>query len=136
MILSATDIASDEIEKVINPRNDFYRQLRKFEVIDNSRYRGLFGVFLGLLKNLVNIEILSLKTQDRNINVLLEESLPHMPELKELYLPSMVPRGKERLKIVKTLAPGLKKLSIADQFVAEAKEIFDQHVEICGISQN
>jgi len=134
--LSSTDIASDEIEKVINPRNDFYRQLRKFEVIDNSRYRGLFGVFLGLLKNLVNIQILSLKTQDRNINVLLGESLPNMPELRELYLPSMVPRGKERLKVIKNLAPGLKKLSVADQFVAEAKVIFDQHVEICGISQN
>lgn len=134
MILSSTDIASDEIEKAVNPSNPLFHQLRKFEVIDNSKYRGLFGVFLGLLKNLINIEILSLKTQDRNINVLLEESLPHMPAIKEIYLPSLAPRNNERINTIKNKAPGIQKLSIAEQFVGESRKILNNDVEICGIT--
>ncbi|CAG9811553.1 unnamed protein product [Chironomus riparius] len=136
LILSEKDIASDEIEKAINLSNKIFRQLKKFEVIDNSKYRGLFCVFLGLLKNLINIEILSLTTQDRNINVMLEESLPFMTNLKELYLSSIAPRGKERLNIIKAKAPFLQKLSVAEQFVEDAKVIFDNNIEIIGISSN
>lgn len=136
LVLSSTDIASDEIEKTVNPSNLLFHQLRKFEVIDNSKYRGLFGVFLGLLKNLINIEVLSLITQDRNINVLLEESLPYMTAIKELYLPSLAPRVKERLITIKNKAPTLQKLSVAEQFVGEARAIFGKNFEISGIRSN
>jgi len=51
-ILSATDIASDEVEKVVNPPTDLFKNLKEFEVVDNSRYRGTLGVYLGLFKNL------------------------------------------------------------------------------------
>lgn len=85
---------------------------------------------------MINIEILSLKTQDRNINVMLEESLPFMTNLKELYLSSIAPRGKERLNIIKAKAPFLQKLSVAEQFVEDAKVIFDNNIEIIGISSN
>ncbi|XP_070508703.1 uncharacterized protein [Chironomus tepperi] len=134
LILSSTDIASDEIEKAINPRNDLFKQIKKFEVIDNSGYRGLFGVFLGLLKNLTNLKILSLKTQDRNVNVLLQESLPCMTKLEEIYMTSMASsKYKERLAIIKRKCPTLRKLSVAEQFVGDAKIVFGKSVEVFGI---
>lgn len=126
-ILSETDIASDEVEKNVNPPPnppDLYDNLKKFEVIDNSRYRGTLGVYLGLFKKLRNIEELSLITQDRNINTLLEEFLPHMHRLSVIYITSKVPRATERFKIINRFVPNLKKITVAPQFFEEAKKTF------------
>ena len=134
MKLSATDVASDAIEKVINPPTDIFKNIKYFEVIDNSKYRGVLGVFLGLFKNLTNLESLTFKTQDRNINVLLEESLRFMTRLNEIYLTSTTPRCAERFRIIKQFVPELKKLTVANQFYKEARAFFDKSVEICEIS--
>ena len=136
MKLSATDIASDEIEKVINPPTDLFINIKKFGVIDNSRYRGIFGVFLGLFKNMKNLDCLSFISQDRNINVLLEECLPNMTKLNEIYLTSATPRSAERFRIIKQFVPELRKLSVASQFLKEARDIFGNSVEICEVCQN
>jgi len=131
--LSSTDIASDAIEGVINPRTDVFQHITEAHFIDGSGFRGTFGVFLGLLKNLPNLEILHIDSQDRNINVLLEEFLPHMPRLKEIYLKGSNVRINERFIILKKYASCLKKLTIAGQYNNEAKDIFrDTFVNICN----
>jgi len=129
--LSKTDIASDEIEKIINIPTNVFKNVKEFEVVDDSAYRGIFGVFLGLFRNLKNIHRLSLKTQDRNINTILE-CLPEMDNLEDMHLTSTAPRLIERLKAVHKCAPNLKKLSISEKFLSDAKNIFPG-VEINGI---
>jgi hypothetical protein len=83
--MNETDIASDEIERVINPYTTLFQNIKKFTVVDESKYRGIFGVFLGLLKNMHNVEELHLITDDRNMCTLFGEFLPRMTRLKKLY---------------------------------------------------
>jgi hypothetical protein len=128
--LSATDIASDEIEKVINPPTDLFKNILDFEVVDNSRYRGIFGVFLGLLKQLTNVRKLSFKTPDRNINVLLEYCLPYMNQVNEIYMTSTANRSKERFLTIKKLAPYINKISVDAQYLDEAKTLFGPSVTV------
>lgn len=113
-----------------------FENLKEFEVIDNSRYRGTLGVFLGLFKHMRNLRKLTLKTQDRNINTLLGEFLRHMPNLNEIYLTSTAPRGSERLNIIKSFVPNLRKLSLTPQFIEDATKLFGNDVEICKIIEN
>ena len=47
--LSPTDIASDEIEKVINVRSTLFINLVEFIVVDESLYQGILGVFFRIL---------------------------------------------------------------------------------------
>lgn len=137
LTLSATDIASDAIERVINPPTNLFNNLENFEVIDNSYYRGILGVFLGLFKNMKNLRKLSLITQDRNINTLLEEFLPNMPKLEEIYITSVAPKATERLQIIKIFVLNLKKLSVASDLVDDAKKIFNESfVQIFSIDKN
>lgn len=82
--INQTDISSDAIERVINPDTLVFSNIKTFEVNDHSQFRGAFGVFLGLLKNMREVEHLYLNTQDFNINTLLDEFLPHMPKLETL----------------------------------------------------
>jgi len=82
-----------------------------------------------------NMKKLTLKTQDRNINTLLGEFLHCMPNLNEIYLTSTAPRASERLNIIKSFVPNLRKLSVASQFVEDAKNIFGSNVQICKISK-
>lgn len=131
-ILSATDIASDEVEKVVNPPTDLFKNLEEFEVVDNSRYRGTLGVYLGLFKNLKNIKKLTLVTQDRNINTLLEEFLRHMCQLNEVHITSKAPRATERFNIIEKFVPNLAKISVASQYVEEARIKF-RNVQVCEI---
>ncbi|KAL7014171.1 hypothetical protein ACKWTF_015778 [Chironomus riparius] len=131
--LSSTDIASDEIERLINPQTSLFKGLENFEVVDSSKYRGTLGVFLGMFKNMRNLKSLSLKTEDRNINTLLEEFLPCMSKLEEIYLTSTAPRETERLNIIKSFVPLIRKLSVAPQFVEEAKMIFGSTVDVCSV---
>ena len=133
LFLSATDIASDEIERIINDSTNLFNNLVEFILVDNSAYRGIFGVFLGLYKNLRNIKKLTFQTLDRNINIILEECLNVMHKLEEICLTSTAPRAEERFRIIKKFVPKLKKITISVAFVDEAKEIFGSDVEIIGI---
>lgn len=115
LVLNQTDVDSSAIESVINPPTDLFRNARVLEVVDESRYRGLLGVFLGLFKNFRNIQILKINTSDRNLNVLLEEFLPTMTNLEEFYLKSFgplaqsVPASSRVDAAVRNCAPNLKK---------------------------
>lgn len=131
--LSNTDICSDAIEKIINPPTNLFNNLKELEVIDNSTYRGIFGVFLGLYKNLHNLEKLTFKTQDRNINTILE-CLPIMQNLHEIQLTSTAPRASERYETILKIAPNLKKIFISCQSANEAHQAFESnHFEIFDI---
>ena len=102
-------------------------------MIDKSRYRGTLGVFLGLFKHLKNIKKLSFFTQDRNINVLLEECLPYMSTLSEITLTSKAPRSADRFKIIKNNAQHLNKINVAPQYADEAKQILGEFVNVCKL---
>ncbi|KAL7014178.1 hypothetical protein ACKWTF_015783 [Chironomus riparius] len=129
--LSSTDVASDEIERRINPTTTLYENITEFEVNDKSTPRGTFGIFLGLYKNMRNVKKLKFNTQDRNINVILEECLPHMTRLEEIRLTSKAPRVMERFRIIRQFVPGLKIISVASQFMEDARNCFDENVQIC-----
>ena len=122
--LSNTDISSDSIEKIINPPTNIFDNIKEFEVIDNSSYRGIFGVFLGLFMNLKNIQKLTFRTQDKNINTIFE-CLTIMPNLKEINLTSTVPRSLQRYQTILLKAPNLKKISIPKQSVEDAINAFE-----------
>jgi hypothetical protein len=109
LVINQTDVDSNEIERIINPSTALFKNVMTLEVVDNSGHRNILGVFLGLFKNFRNIQILKIKTPDRNINVLLEEFLPRMTRLEEFYLDSTAPRIEQRLAIVKKCVPDLKK---------------------------
>ncbi|CAG9810409.1 unnamed protein product [Chironomus riparius] len=133
LIINNTDICSDAIEKVINPKTYLFDKLDEFKLIDKSGFRGLFGVFLGFFKNLRNIKKLTFDTQDRNILVILEECLPKMRNLEEICLTSKLPNSVKRFEIIKKLVKGLKKLTIPAELVTIAEKIFDIQVEIVEI---
>ncbi|KAL7014192.1 hypothetical protein ACKWTF_015794 [Chironomus riparius] len=134
-VLCETDIASDEVEKRVNPPTKLFENLEEFEVVDKSRYRGTLGVFLGLFKKMRNIRKLTLITQDRNINTLLEEFLRFMPHLNEIYITSKVARVTERFKIINRFVPNLNKISVAPQYLEEAHTTF-QNIQICETVEN
>lgn len=56
-----------------------------------------------------------------------------MTRLEEIYLTSNAPREMERFRIIREFVPGLKKLSIASQFINIAKSLYDTNIEICEI---
>ena len=108
--------------------------IKEAHLIDESGYRGTFGVFLGLLKNLFNLEVLYVDSQDRNLNVLFEEFLQRMSKLKAIYLSITSTRVVEILNTIKNLVPSLERLTIGCQYVEEARNIFQSNfVEICAI---
>lgn len=121
---------SREIEDVINPTTDLFDGVTYFEVDDKSGYRCILGLFLGLFKNFRNITSLKLQTPDRNINVLLQEFLPRMRNLREIYIDSMAPRKEERLNIIRNFVPLLSKICVADEYVEESRQFFGDNVEV------
>jgi len=133
--LSNTDISSDAIEKIINLPTDLFNNLKEFEVIDNSSYRGIFGVFLELYRNLENLKKLTFRTQDRNINTILE-CLSIMPNLEEIQLTSTAPRALERYKTILKLAPNLKKMNIPKSCVDEAQGYVRGRIEIVALDDD
>jgi len=130
LLLTQTDVDSSEVERVINPYTDRFHNVDNLEVMDRSGYRRIFGVYLGLMKNFRNIKKIKLETQDRNINVLLQEFLPQMTQLTEISLDSKAPRVEERFEIIRNYVPELKTLSVAQEFVANAKSFFGNDVEV------
>ena len=133
LILNNTDICSESIEKIINPKTLLFDNLEEFSLIDKSQFRGLFGVFLSLFQNLRNIKKLTFDTQDRNIAVILEECLPQMKKLEEICLTSTAPNPRVRFEAVKKSVKNLKKLTIPTELMALAKTVFGDRIEILGI---
>ncbi|KAL7014181.1 hypothetical protein ACKWTF_015786 [Chironomus riparius] len=132
--ISGTDIASDEIENVINHRTNLFWNLQEFTVVDNSSYRGTFGVFLGLYKNLKFIKKLSFLTMDINIIVILQECLPEFFDLEEIQISSTKVKANDLFVTIRSFVPKLKKLSIAKQYKEEAIDFFGNTVEINIVS--
>ena len=130
MLLTQTDVDSSEVERVINQYTDLFNNVDNFEVMDRSGYRRIFGVYLGLMKNFRNIKRIRIETQDRNINVLLQEFLPQMSQLTEISLDSKAPRVDERFQIIRNYVPQLKSLSVAQELVANAKDFFGNEVDV------
>lgn len=130
LVLSKTDIASDEIERIINPFTLLFNGLKVFELVDNSSFRGTFGVFLGFYKNLRNIKKLILRTPDHNLNVLLNEFLPSMANLEELLLTSEAPRSNDRYEIIRRSASKLNKMIVTNNQVEIARNFFPASVTI------
>lgn len=131
--LSSTDVASDEIGRVIDPFTNIFENILEFELIDDSRYRRLFGVFLGLYNNLTNLEKIVFKTEDSNINTILSICLPLMTRLNEIYITTKGARSENRFQEIRECVPGLKKISVASQLVSEAKLIFGETVIVESI---
>jgi len=133
--LSNTDISSDEIDKVINPTtNLLFANIKEFEVIDISSHRKLIGVFLGLYNNLHNLEKLTFRTHDRNINTILE-CLPIMPNLKEFHLMSTAPRALERYQTILKFAPNLKIIKVPENNVEEAQGYFGDNLDVAALDE-
>jgi len=128
--LSQSDVDSSEIERVINPRTELFNNVQYLEILDKSGYRRILGIFLGLFKNFRNIRSIKIQSPDRNINVLLQEFLPVMTSLREIYIDSMAPREEERLNIIRNHVPDLRKLGVATEFVQQAKDLFGDGVEV------
>ncbi|CAG9809568.1 unnamed protein product [Chironomus riparius] len=134
--LSNTDISSDSIEKIINPSTNIFDNIKEFEVIDNSSNRGIFGVFLGLFRNLKNILKLTFRTQDKNINTIFE-CLKIMSNLEVINLTSTAPRALQRYQTILKKAPKLKKIYIAKQTVEDAINAFkNSQIEIFDIENS
>lgn len=72
-------------------------------------------------------------TADLAINSVLEECLPEFTQLNEIYLACAVPNSLQRLQFIRDFAPNVKKLSINNEFVNDARELFGNDVEIIGI---
>ncbi|KAL7014204.1 hypothetical protein ACKWTF_015797 [Chironomus riparius] len=115
---------------LINPRTELFSNAENLEILDTSGYRRIFGVFLGLYKNFRNIKSLKIQSPDSNINVLLQEFLPVMTNLKEISIDSKAPREMERLDIIRINVPGLTKLWVDADYVQQAKNIFGLGIEV------
>jgi hypothetical protein len=133
LILNNTDICSDTIEKVIRPKTHLFDNLEEFKLIDSSQYRGLFGIFLSFFQNLRNIKKLTFDTQDRNINVILEECLPKMKNLEEICLTSTAANVNVRFEKIKSYSKNLKRFSVPVELVPVAEKVFDGQIEVFGI---
>lgn len=83
--IGQNDISSSDIERIINPQTHVFNDIKKFTIVDNSKFRSTLGVFLGLFKNMQNVEELWLFTKDNNICVLFGCFLPFMQKLKKLH---------------------------------------------------
>jgi hypothetical protein len=133
--LSNTDISSSDIENIINVRTSLFDSVKHFELVDNSEPFGLFGVFLGLFKNMKNVTRISFKTTDRNISTILAECLHLMPQLNEISIDngitSRIPT--RMLDIIRRNVPSLTKISVDKSLVEFASEMFGNEVEICAI---
>lgn len=79
LYLNNTDIASDEVEAIININPTFNNvnvdNVISLNIIDISESRNIFGVYLGLYRWFKNIITLTIKTNDSNIIVILDEIL-------------------------------------------------------------
>lgn len=85
---------------------------------------------MGLFRNFRNIKRIKIQSPDRNINVLLQEFLPVMINLSEIYIDSKAPREDERLNIIRNHVPNLTKLWVDAEYVQQAKNLFGNGVDV------
>ena len=130
LILSETEVDSREIEDIINPPTNLFNKVNYLEIDDKSGNRCTLGLFLGLFKNFRNITSLKIQSTDGNINVLLQEFLPRMTNLTEIYIDSMAPRKPARLNIIRNFVPSLAKMWVVSEYVEETKQFFGDQVEV------
>jgi len=130
--LSNRELSVDYLKKVIDSVANIFNDITEFEVIDNSC--GLFGVFVGLYGKFTNLEKLTFRTNDRNINKILE-CLPLMPNLEEIYLTSTAPRASERYQTILKFAQNLKIIRVQDNSVGEAQGYFGDRVNVAAIEE-
>lgn len=85
---------------------------------------------MGLFKNFVNIRCIKIQSQDGNINVLLQEFLPSMTNLREIYIDSKAPGETDRLNIIRNNVTNLTKLWVPAEYVQQSKNLFGVGVEV------
>ena len=137
------DIASDAIENIINSQTFIFKNIKKFRIVDESNVCRTLGVFLGLFKNMYNVEELWLSSPDSNICVLFEEFLPHMKHLKTLYwrhpAANAAPRFNANIpkcfEAIKIKAPKLTNIFVIKESIDVASGIFDKSVKINEITE-
>jgi len=112
--LSNTDISCEDIEQIINPKTDLFVNIKEFKVIDNSKRH--LGVYLGLFKNLKNVQKIILKTKDKDVNKIIN-LLAQMQNLKEIKLISTA-RSLPEIDTSK-FAPNIKFTKVMDNDDAE-----------------
>ena len=133
MFLTQTGLDDEEIGQIVNPRSSLFINVKELEIEDSSNYECLLTMFSGLYKNFRNIRKLSIITPDLAINAVLEDCLPEFIQLNEIYLATKVPNSMQRLQLIRDFAPNIKKLSVNEEFVNDAREFFGNEVEIVGI---
>ena len=135
MFLTHTGIDRHVISQIIDPPTEIFKNLKHLDVLDHSGPKKLFSMFLNLYKNCRNITRLSFRTEDENINSVLRDCLSSMTNLNEIYLRSRASNSMERLQIIKNQAPNVRKLSVAEQFLGEAKEFFGNEMEVLEVGE-
>ncbi|CAG9811323.1 unnamed protein product [Chironomus riparius] len=132
LFLTQTHLNQSKINDIVKPRTDIFQNLKNLDILDHSGSYSHPTKFIGLYKNCKNITRLSLRTNN-NVNDILTECLSYFTNLNEIYLTTGKDKSKESLKIIKNLAPNLKKLSVAKEVVNDAKNMFGKDVEIIEI---
>ena len=106
---------------------------KELEIEDRSNYETLLVMFTGLYKNFRNIRKLTIISPDLEINSVLEECLPEFTHLNEIYLDCEVPNSMQRLQLIRDFAPNVKKLSINEENVNDARDFLGSEVDVVGI---
>jgi len=131
LFLTETGINQQSINDIVNPQTDIFNNLQNLDILDHSG--SLVTKFIGMYKNCRNITRFSLRTDNINVNDILEECLSYFTNLNEIYLTAGSNKSNDRLKIIRNLAPNLKKLTVSKDVVQDAKKMFRGDVEIIAI---
>lgn len=83
--------------------------LKDFKIIDNVSNLSVFSL---ILQKLINVQKLSIKSNDRNLKKIFEKYLPKMSSLKELHIESTPENMTECLIMVKETVGDLKKIRV------------------------
>lgn len=128
--LNKTDIDNIQFNYILESNKECFKNLKKLSVIDCSSYRRLLGNFQDILRYSENLEKLAIKSQDKNINAVLEHCLSNLKKMTILKLDSKAPREEERMKIIKENAIQLKHLYIAEESIKVARKTFGDNNRI------
>lgn len=90
----------------------------------------LLAVFEKLYKYSVNLEKFEIRSQDKNINIVLKNCLSSLKKLTDLRLDSKAPREKERLEIIRDNVAKLTNLYVAEDVFGVTREIFKERKHI------
>jgi len=81
--------------------------------VNDKSHRGTLGLFLNFFKNFINIKVLEIDSNDRCLGIILQECLPKMTKLEEIYLSSVALRALEIINHTNKLNSNIKKFSIS-----------------------